>query len=873
MQPLPSHGRWPSVWRRSPATRAGYLSAALALLVVGCGDPVGPPRPASLALVSGADQEAPVTDSLAAPLVVRVVDSRNRAVPATLVRWAVTGGGGRLSTDSLRSDGAGQAQVYWVLGEAAGDQTVTASVAGLTPVTFHAEALPGPLVRISPQAPSEQSAEVGTAVQESPAVRAEDSFGNAIPGVAVAFDITEGDGTVEAAPAVTGSDGVARVGAWILGTMAGPNALQAAAPALGGVGIRTFRATGTAGAAAAIAMHEGSDQIAAVGAPVPIAPAVAITDAFGNPVSGVEVAFQVTVGGGNVSEPAVTSDASGVARVGTWTMGPDPGPNELRASAGALGSVAFVAEARDATINLSVSGVHLNQGNQSIDQAFGLVEGRPALLRVIVSSNEAHEWAPSVRVRLYEGATLLRDTVLPPTAGGLQTDPDPYRLDHTWNLRLEAADVVSDLAVSVTVDPDDEIAEIDEADNEYPGGGPAPLGVRTLAPLRLVLFPIEAVTNGTTAEVNAGNLEQLLASTRRMLPVEDVETTIRSPFSTEEDLSTPTGWSTLLSDLQALRTSESAADEYYHGIIRNFSGIAYGGLAYVPGSNGSSFRTGLSVEHPDVIVHELGHNLGRPHSPCGGAGGPDPGYPHPDATLGGPGYDVVTDVLIADPAYRDFMSYCSPEWTSDYTFRRILDWRTDDPRVPAGGSVAAAAGPAVRGLLLWGRIGPDGVVLNPALELEAPRPSAPSAGPNVLRGLGESGEEIFRVAVEAVPVADGDPAEAHFATFVPLAAPALESLRRVEVETPFGSAARVAASPAAPGEAPTVRLGSIGTGAVSLEWDAARHPIALVRDRASGAIVAFARGGEATVALPEADPAQLVVDLSDGVTTRRARPQ
>ena len=871
MKRLPSDGRSPSAAMRWTTTRAHRLTAALALLVVGCGDPVGPPRPASLALVSGADQEAEVTSSLTTPLAVRVVDSRNRAVPGTLVRWSVTNGGGSLSADSVPSDAAGRSQVSWVLGEEAGEQTVTASVQGITAFTFRATALPGPLVRISPQAPSDQSAEVGTAVPQAPAVRAEDSFGNAIPGVAVAFDILEGDGTVEASPVLSGSDGVARVGAWVLGTVAGPNELQAAAPALGGVGIQTFRATGTAGAAAAIAMHEGSDQIAAVGSPVPIAPAVAITDAFGNPVSGVEVDFEVTLGGGSVSEPTVTSDASGVARVGTWTLGPDPGANELRATVGALGSVDFVADARDATINLSVGWVHLNQGNQSLDDAFDLVEGRPALLRVVVVSNETHAWAPSVRVRLYDGATLVRDTVLPPAPGGILPDPDPGRLDQTWNLRLEAAEVGPDLAVSVTVDPDDEIAEIDEADNEYPGGGPASLGVRRLAPLRLVLFPIEATANGTTAEVNAGNLEQLLASTRRMLPVEDVETTIRTPFSTEEDLSTPTGWSTLLSDLQALRTSEGAADEYYHGIIRNFSGIAYGGLAYVPGSNASSFRSALSVEHPDVIVHELGHNLGRPHSPCGGAGGPDPGYPHPDARLGGPGYDVVTGQLITDPAYRDYMSYCAPEWTSDYTFQRILDWRTDDPRVPAGSF--AAAGPRVRGLLRWGRVGEDGAYLNPALELEAPRPSAPSAGPNVLRGLDQSGAEIFRVAVEAVPVADGVPGEAHFAAFVPLDGPALGALDRLEVQTPVGTAAQVATAAAETGEAPTVRLRPAGAGEVLVQWDAGRHPIAAVRDRASGAIVAFARGGEAVIATPASDPTQLVVDLSDGVRTRRALPR
>ena len=41
-----------------------------------------------------------------------------------------------------------------------------------------------------------------------------------------------------------------------------------------------------------------------------------------------------------------------------------------------------------------------------------------------------------------------------------------------------------------------------------------------------------------------------------------------------------------------------------------------------------------SVPVPDVIAHELGHNLSLYHAPCGGAQGPDPSFPQRDGSIG-----------------------------------------------------------------------------------------------------------------------------------------------------------------------------------------------------------------------------------------------
>ena len=70
-----------------------------------------------------------------------------------------------------------------------------------------------------------------------------------------------------------------------------------------------------------------------------------VTDAYNNPVSGVAVTFAVASGGGSVTGASATTNASGIATVGSWTLGTTAGANTLTAtSAGLTGSpVTFTA--------------------------------------------------------------------------------------------------------------------------------------------------------------------------------------------------------------------------------------------------------------------------------------------------------------------------------------------------------------------------------------------------------------------------------------------------------------------------------------------------------------------------------------------------
>src|SRR5205807_1482844 len=88
-----------------------------------------------------------------------------------------------------------------------------------------------------------------------------------------------------------------------------------------------FTASGTAGAATTIAVNAGNGQSATVNTAVATKPSVLISDQYGNPVSGTSVTFAVSGGGGSITGGAASSNASGIATIGSWTLGTSAGTN------------------------------------------------------------------------------------------------------------------------------------------------------------------------------------------------------------------------------------------------------------------------------------------------------------------------------------------------------------------------------------------------------------------------------------------------------------------------------------------------------------------------------------------------------------------
>ena len=98
-----------------------------------------------------------------------------------------------------------------------------------------------------------------------------------------------------------------------------------------------FTATGTADAPDEVALFAGDGQTAFVGTAVATQPAVRITDRYDNPVPDILVRWQVTEGGGTLTGDSTLTNASGVARVGSWMVGTLAGPNALEATVEADG--------------------------------------------------------------------------------------------------------------------------------------------------------------------------------------------------------------------------------------------------------------------------------------------------------------------------------------------------------------------------------------------------------------------------------------------------------------------------------------------------------------------------------------------------------
>jgi hypothetical protein len=77
------------------------------------------------------------------------------------------------------------------------------------------------------------------------------------------------------------------------------------------------------------------------GTQVTTPPSVLLSDSRGAPVAGAVVTFSVTSGGGTLTGATATSNASGVAAVGSWTLGTAAGKNTLSAQTGSLPAVTF----------------------------------------------------------------------------------------------------------------------------------------------------------------------------------------------------------------------------------------------------------------------------------------------------------------------------------------------------------------------------------------------------------------------------------------------------------------------------------------------------------------------------------------------------
>jgi adhesin/invasin len=202
-----------------------------------------------------------------------------------------------------------------------------------------------------------------------------DAFGNPVAGTAVTFAVTGGGGQITGSTPVSNASGVAAVGSWTLGPVAGLNTLSATSGGLNGSPV-SFTATGNPGNATDIALNAGNNQSGTVNTALAAPYVVKVTDVNGNPVQGVTVGWSVT-GGGSMNPASSLTDAAGLAS-STRTLGTTAGTQSASATvAGLNGSpVGFTATANPGAVSTLV----VNAGNNQTATVNTAVATPPSVL-------------------------------------------------------------------------------------------------------------------------------------------------------------------------------------------------------------------------------------------------------------------------------------------------------------------------------------------------------------------------------------------------------------------------------------------------------------------------------------------------------------
>ena len=523
-------------------------------------------------------------------------------------------------------------------------------------------------------------------------------------------------------------------------------------------------------------------------------------------------------------------------------------------AAAATASVAY-SEGTGGGFNLRIDGLYLTQSVQTYDGDVPLVKDRDGYLRVFVTASQSNLAAPSVRVRFYLGGVLAQEATIPAPTVGVPLDPTEGSLSASWNLSVPKALVQPTLSIEAEVDPANTVAESNEGDNHFPASGTLAMDVRTTSPFSVHFVPIRQSVNGRVGSV--GTVSTFLTTAMAMHPLAAYDADVGGELVTSAPAldkdNTNGAWGTILGELDALRVSEGSS-RYYYGVVNPSYSSGVAGIGYVGRETALGWDKG---GRDQVAAHEWGHNWGRSHAPCGGAGNPDTSFPYPGGTIGVYGLDVATETL-KPPTFTDVMGYCSNAWISDYTYTGVLNYRAAETDVATG--FAQAMQPC---LLVWGRIVNGEPVLEPAFQVVT-RPSLPRhTGTYRIEGTAADGSPLFGLGFTPVPVADDPRADAHFAFAIPLAPERTARLDRVRLSAPGRPAVSLRATGTSiAARVASVRTTRVGPGVVALQWDATAHPMALVRDPGTGRVLAFARGGRAEVATsrPELD-----VQLSSGV--------
>lgn len=333
-------------------------------------------------------------------------------------------------------------------------------------------------------------------------------------------------------------------------------------------------------------------------------------------------------------------------------------------------------------------GVHtdLMSDGQIAEPVVPLVAGRDAVVRVFVAPQESYE-VRGITARFY----LWRDGEIAAVAQGDArpiTESNMDSLDSTINIRLPGSMVQPgeyEWSVELVEAPAAPRRSGNTDGAVFPAEGGAAIEIEDNGPsLRVHIVPIEWNTDGSgrLPSTSPEALEAFEVAMYRLFPTASVDIEVGPAMAWDQGVGGINGWSVLLDAVTELREARTNIedDQYIYGLFAPGDGDGGGiaglsSLAQSPRDANGRASIGISRSPgagAGTMAHEIGHAQGLRHAPCGGAARPDPDYPHEGASIGSYGYDLYEDQLKGPDTFVDFMSYCGPDWVSDFYFSKMF---------------------------------------------------------------------------------------------------------------------------------------------------------------------------------------------------------
>ena len=367
------------------------------------------------------------------------------------------------------------------------------------------------------------------------------------------------------------------------------------------------------------------------------------------------------------------------------------------------------------TWDLKADALEVTQAIQNLNNSAPLVADKPTYVRAYAkllngpNARNVEAWLHGSR-----GGSSLPGSPLSPLNGALPLSTgntyDRANLNDGWLFRLPSNWLgKGDITLRLEVDPNGVYDDSNPSNNQLS----RTVTLHGKAPVCTVFVPVR--THGPYASTSNPNFWPMIDMAKRLWPTPDwwvyhqtediAETQVCwagiipypcfGPYELPEDT-----WKVLTSlNVRDFftddpdRCDDAGAKTHYVGMVHNsidtredggtVLGVAYrnDNVAWVkfPPDTPTSSN---AFDWPDAgvtLAHELGHNQGRKHVDCNGPENTDPNYPYPTDQIGNVdpngyyGFDPKTRTPIRPDGAADYMSYCGPEWTSDYTWRAIYN--------------------------------------------------------------------------------------------------------------------------------------------------------------------------------------------------------